>query len=144
MSDDTVGRVFKMTERTGYSLSSEAEILSRRFGDKGSRIWIFRMTRFSAPVVSKAAGPVEDAEYEGGNVVAWLILWDLDTNSALCAAPFQARSSKEITYKDRGTRKQTLEEALQDDLSDQLKEEATKARNRMTAVYKLGVKLLEL
>ncbi len=144
MSDDTVGRVFKMSEKTGYSLKSEAETLSKRFAEKGSRIWVFRLSRFSPPVVSKQAGLVEDAEYEGGDVVAWLILWDLDSARAVCAAPFQAHSSKQITYKEQGARKQTLEEALQDDLADVLKEEATKARNRMTAVYKLGAKLLEL
>ena len=144
MSDDTVERVFAMSDKTGYSRSSEAETLTKRLGEKGSQIWIFRMAKFTPPVVTKPAGLVADAEYEGGDVVAWLILWDLDTARAVCASPFQAHSSKEITYRDEGTRKQTLEEALQDDLADQLKEEATKARNRITAVYKLGAKLLEL
>jgi hypothetical protein len=144
MSDDTVGRVFAMSDKVGYSRSSEAETLSKRFVEKGSQIWIFRLDKFDPPVVTRPAGGVEDVEYEGGDVVAWLILWDLDTARALCAASFRAHSPKEITYKQAGARKQTVEEALQEDLVDQLKEEATQARNRMTAVYKLGVKLLEL
>lgn len=144
MSDDTVGRVFAMTEKTGYSLSSEAETLTKRFGEKGSQISVFRITKYEAPLVTSPAGPEEVAKYDGGSVAAWLILWDLDTNSVVCAAPFSAQSSKEVTFRDAGKRKRTLEESLQADLVEQLKEAATKARNGMTAVYKVGVKLLEL
>lgn len=144
MSDDTVGRVFEMEGKTGYSRDSEAETLSKRFAEKGTYLWVFRLVQFEPPVVSKEAGIASDAEYEGGRAEAWLILWDLQANAAVCASAFAGKSSKEISYKDEGVMKQTLQEALQDDLSDVLKEEATQARNRMTATLKLGAKLLEL
>ena len=114
----------KITDFATYSAVEAA----RRFDDvsKGKVVIVVRATRRVLPRDSGGEA------FEGGEFEGWAVVFDLAAGSPLCAARVVAESSDEVTHRDRGILKETLDEALRKDFKKQVEKSLDAALGRIS------------